>query len=407
MARLPRIDIEGALYYVTSRGVHEEAIFKADEDYHKYLELLDNYKTQYGFKLFAFVLLPHHLHLLIELKEGVSISAIMHDVTPTYTKYFNGRYGRKGHLFQGRFRAVLVEKEPYVARLTRYIHLNPERVGLVKELKDYPYSSYSLYISVKTPAGDDSMIPDLGAEIREVISNLKIAYEDFMRGATEDELKALRKGLRRGGSLGSKEFAARVRSQIASRRSGAAGRRLQVAGRRFGVRELVFASTVVSLCLLGVYFLKGKVDLDAERRITEQVALRKAESTERLNLLKERLEFGESDGTEWDIELTLISASGSDHKLRKDRIRFKDGKVSSSNLASSGYSASNYTVTVKEDGTVVWETTQRSPSGEIVFWRGETREGRMQGVLSQRPTQGKGKGRDFSFVSIRCRLKNG
>lgn len=160
MTRIPRIHIEGALYYVTARGDHEEKIFQGAPDYEAYLELLRKYKKQYGFKLFAFCLLPTHLHLLIELKEGITISDILHDLNANYTKYFNGRYARKGHLFQERSKIVVVEKKQYLPALSSYIHSNPLELGLVKDLKDYAYSSYLYYAGIK-PHDDSANITDV------------------------------------------------------------------------------------------------------------------------------------------------------------------------------------------------------------------------------------------------------
>lgn len=115
MAKIPRVHIPGALFYVTSRGDNNADIFKDSDDYKAYLELLRKYKAQYGFKLFAYLLAPNYLHLLIELKEGLTLSDIMHDLSSNYTKYFNGRYQRKGHLFQERYKAAILEKEEYMS----------------------------------------------------------------------------------------------------------------------------------------------------------------------------------------------------------------------------------------------------------------------------------------------------
>jgi putative transposase len=142
MPRLPRIFIKGAIYYVTCRGIHHQNIFKDKKDYEMFLELLQKYSQQYGIKLFSYVLLPDHLHLLLEVAgEREEISGFMHDLNNTYTKHFNGRYERKGHLFQGRFKAALVEKAPNLIKLTAYMHLNPKRLNLVADAQDYLYSS--------------------------------------------------------------------------------------------------------------------------------------------------------------------------------------------------------------------------------------------------------------------------
>ena len=140
MPRLPRIYVKDALYFITCRAEHNESIFKDEEDYTMFLELLKKYQEQYGIKIFAFCLIPEHFHLLIELEKELSkdaavqnntqeISDFMRDLNNNYTKYYNGRYNRKGHLFRERYKAALIEKEPYLLKMTAYIHLNPEKIN--------------------------------------------------------------------------------------------------------------------------------------------------------------------------------------------------------------------------------------------------------------------------------------
>ena len=142
MGRLPRVYVENALYYVTSKGGHGQDTFIDEADYREYINLIDRYKKQYGFKLYSYALLPTHLHLLIELNESVNISSIMHDINSLYTKMFNGKYKRKRHLFQSRFKAVIAEKTANLLPLTRHIHRNSSRIGISDDPKDYPFSSH-------------------------------------------------------------------------------------------------------------------------------------------------------------------------------------------------------------------------------------------------------------------------
>ena len=134
MPRVPRINLEGALYYVTSRGDHNEAIFKEAGDYAAYLDLLKKGKEQYNFKLFAFCLLPNHIHLLIELAGDTTISQIMYGLNSNYTKYFNAKHHKEGHLFQERYEMALLEKEPNLLNMTAYIHLNPKALASVPDI---------------------------------------------------------------------------------------------------------------------------------------------------------------------------------------------------------------------------------------------------------------------------------
>lgn len=209
MAKIPRTHIEGAVYYVTSRGDNEEEIFKDNEDYQRYLELLKKYKEQYGFKLFAFVLLPTHLHLLIELKEGITLSDIMHDLNANYTKYFNGKRERKGHLFQERYKMNLLEKAPYLlSYMAAYMHLNPKILGLAADVKDYAYSSYPLYIGKEGPL-------NMQNEIKEALGYLgEREYAEYLNGIPKEEMDAFSRDLVKKPILGSIEFIEKVQSEI-------------------------------------------------------------------------------------------------------------------------------------------------------------------------------------------------
>lgn len=129
MPREPRIYIENVLYFVTAKGDEDRHLFNDHQDFAEYLRSLSKYKKEYGFKLFAYTLLPKSLYLLIELKNNVKISQIMHDLNSRYTKAYNNHYGKKGHLFQSRFKSVLIEKEDYLMRISRYIHLLPKESG--------------------------------------------------------------------------------------------------------------------------------------------------------------------------------------------------------------------------------------------------------------------------------------
>ena len=211
MNRIPRTHIEGALVYVTSRGDNNENIFKDKEDYLNYLELLKKYKAQYGFKLFGFCLLPNHLHLLMELKEKLTTSEIMHDLNANYTKYFNGKYERKGHLFQERHKLVLVEKDTYILPAMNYLHLNPTALGLVKEFSEYQYSSY-LYYSLQPTARSPEI--DMQEEVKEIKSRLSehsfSDYLSYLKGISKDEMENLGKELNKKVVIGSQAFIKKV-----------------------------------------------------------------------------------------------------------------------------------------------------------------------------------------------------
>lgn len=145
MVRLPRIEYPGALYHVITRGNQKQRIFFDDNDRRKYLDLLAALKKAYSFRLYAYVLMNNHVHLLIETGE-VPLSRIMQRLTGGYTQYFNRSHRRSGHLFQGRYRAILCDKDSYLLELTRYLHLNPVRVKAAQDPGRYRWSSYRTYL---------------------------------------------------------------------------------------------------------------------------------------------------------------------------------------------------------------------------------------------------------------------
>ncbi len=148
MARPLRIQYSGAFYHVTSRGNERKAIFQTDKDRERFLSYLQSAHERYGAIIHVYCLMDSHYHLLLETPRG-NLSEILHHINGAYTTYFNVKRQRAGHLFQGRYRAILVEKDAYCQELSRYIHLNPLRAGMVKDLGRYPWSSYPYYIGLK------------------------------------------------------------------------------------------------------------------------------------------------------------------------------------------------------------------------------------------------------------------
>jgi len=145
MARPLRISYPGAYYHVTSRGNEQKDVFKSRRDREKFLDYLASATQRYGAVIHAYCLMTNHYHLLLETPEA-NLSQIMRHINGAYTTYFNVKRKRAGHLFQGRYKAILVEADAYAAELSRYIHLNPVKAGLVRRPEDYLWSSYRSYI---------------------------------------------------------------------------------------------------------------------------------------------------------------------------------------------------------------------------------------------------------------------
>lgn len=144
MPRGPRLDTIGALHHVMARGIEGKAIFETDEDHGKFVTRLGTVITETGTILYAWVLMPNHFHLLIRTGR-TPLSGVMRRLLTGYAMTFNLANRRQGHLFQNRYKSVLVEDEPYLLELVRYIHLNPVRAGLARDLKgleEYRWSGH-------------------------------------------------------------------------------------------------------------------------------------------------------------------------------------------------------------------------------------------------------------------------
>ena len=152
MARPPRIDVPEALYHVLARGNQRRTIFRDASDYRRYSELLARYQQRHGFTLYAYVLMPNHLHLLLS-PGRLPLSKTMQGLQQSYTRHFNQRHRLVGHCFQGRYKAILCQSDAYLLELVRYLHLNPVRAGLVSAPNDYRWSSHRLYLAGRDDGG--------------------------------------------------------------------------------------------------------------------------------------------------------------------------------------------------------------------------------------------------------------
>ncbi|MCB1674661.1 MAG: transposase [Halioglobus sp.] len=141
MARPLRLEFAGALYHVTSRGDRREAIFEGDADRIRFLSILAAVCETDNWVCHAYCLMDNHYHLLIETPDG-NLSKGMRQLNGVYTQAYNHSHDRVGHVFQGRYKAILIEKESYLLELARYIVLNPVRAGMVRTARDWPWSSY-------------------------------------------------------------------------------------------------------------------------------------------------------------------------------------------------------------------------------------------------------------------------
>jgi putative transposase len=185
MARQLRIEYEGAFYHITSRGNQKGHIFWDERDRHEFKKILVRTKERYGYLLHAYVLMDNHFHLLIETPLA-NIKQIMQNINTSYTVYVNRIHDRVGHLFQGRYKAFIVDKENYLLELGRYIHLNPVRAGIVKMPEDYRWSSYNDYIL----RGRGSMLVDTKNTLCSFSTRRSVAavkYREFVNAGIREK----------------------------------------------------------------------------------------------------------------------------------------------------------------------------------------------------------------------------
>ena len=148
MARKARIEVEGGLYHVITRGNNRQTIFKGDDDHQKFLALLEVQKNKLPYFLYSYCLMSNHVHLLIE-RQADPIGRIMHRVLTGYSQYYNRKYRKVGHVLQGRHNAILCQSDRYLSELVRYIHLNPVRAKMVRKPEAYRYSSHRKYLGIE------------------------------------------------------------------------------------------------------------------------------------------------------------------------------------------------------------------------------------------------------------------
>lgn len=150
MSRPLRIEYPGAVYHITSRGNEKKPVFKDDQDRNNFLNTLQHVKKRYNFICHAYCLMTNHFHVLLETPDG-NLSLGMRQLNGVYTQLFNKRHGRVGHLFQGRYKAILIQKDSHLLEVCRYVVLNPLRARMVERTGEWKWSSYLATAGKATP----------------------------------------------------------------------------------------------------------------------------------------------------------------------------------------------------------------------------------------------------------------
>ena len=197
-----------------ARGNQRQKVFLGKDDYLKYLKLMDDYLEHHGMAVYAYCLMPNHVHVLVEQAADRPLSRYMQRIQSAYTGYFNRKHKKVGHLFQGRYKAILVDRDAYLLELIRYIHLNPIRGKLEEKMGIYPWSGHAQYLGAPKGSG-------VRVEWRKVLlmfgkteKKAKKAYRKFMLEGVNQGHREDLYDLRRGHLLGGEDFETHVHEKV-------------------------------------------------------------------------------------------------------------------------------------------------------------------------------------------------
>jgi putative transposase len=216
MARQPRYLVPGHPQHVIQRGNNRQPIFKEEADYWYYYECLRDAALRQGCAVHAYVLMENHVHLLLTPQSENAIGRMMQSVGRRYVQYFNSLRDRSGTLWEGRYRATLIDSENYLLLCSRYIELNPVRTAHVKHPKDYPWSSYGWHAH----GVEDPLISDHDVYLKLGKSEIerRTQYRSLFKQSINDEtLSAIRDTLHKGWVLGGDKFMTDI-AKVAGRR---------------------------------------------------------------------------------------------------------------------------------------------------------------------------------------------
>lgn len=218
MARLPRFFVPGQPLHIIQRGNNREPIFASDDDYRFYLECLQDAADAQGLVIHAYVLMTNHVHLLASPESETSPPKTLQSVGRRYVQYFNHTYDRTGTLWEGRYKATLIDAESYLLTCMRYIEMNPVRAGMVGHPMDYPWSSYRA-----NAQGDASglLTPhSLYRRLGKTDTERQAAYRQLFRAQlSKADVDAIREATNKAWALGNNRFRAKIEALSGRRAS--------------------------------------------------------------------------------------------------------------------------------------------------------------------------------------------
>ncbi len=212
MPRKPRFFLPDVPTHVVQRGNNRDPIFFEESDYHSYLEWLEAGVTKYHCKVYAYVLMTNHMHLLVSSSDKGGISCLMQYVGRYYVPYINHTYGRSGTLWEGRFKCSLIQEDMYFLSCMRYIELNPLRTAMVENIRDYRWSSYlcNAYGKKNRLISSHSLYLALGKDEKE----RRKAYRDLFKQHKEDVTNKIRAAWQTGTPLGNDRFKEKIEKTL-------------------------------------------------------------------------------------------------------------------------------------------------------------------------------------------------
>ena len=204
MPRTARVAPKEHVYHVLTRGNNRQDVFEDGDDFRKYLDLLFRYKEKYHFKLYHYVMMTNHVHLVIEpLEEGGGLSEIMKGINLVYAQHYKRKYGHTGHFWQDRYKSIIISRDQYLLACGSYVELNPVRAKMVEDPKDYPWSSYRAYAYGKRDVLLDKHPVYL--QLSEKERERRKKYRDFVLGMLKKK-EAMRGEMDRRVVYGSEDF---------------------------------------------------------------------------------------------------------------------------------------------------------------------------------------------------------
>lgn len=217
MSRPLRIEFPGAVYHVTSRGDRREPIYRDEDDRRVQLDVISQAMDRFNAQVLAYCQMGNHYHLVLHTRQA-NLSRLMRHVNGVYTQAFNQRHTLSGHLFQGRFKAILVDRDGYLLTLCRYVERNPVAAGLVQSADEWPWSSYRAHVcAVATPPWLDSdglhgYLLGRSVERHEDRKNAALRYAALVANGDVGDVSIWQTGLRQQVFLGDDAFVARMQA---------------------------------------------------------------------------------------------------------------------------------------------------------------------------------------------------